>query len=75
MKQVEVQFRKLMKSIQNDISPSSGFKEQLLADIMKEKEMAIDQLYLVPNDIVINLIKLTVPLTMLLTLFMRIEAF
>jgi hypothetical protein len=64
-----------MKSIQNDISPSSGFKEQLLADIMKEKEMAIDQLYLVPNDIVINLIKLTVPLTMLLTLFMRIEAF
>jgi hypothetical protein len=76
MKSTDNQINKLFSLInfsEADIVPSKGFKEQLLSDLMKRPEMSLNLVYRTEYTIIEKLIKFSLPLSILLTLFIKIE--
>lgn len=74
MKLEEMKLKKLIKLIEGDIAPPLGLKEQILDNIMNEAEETIHKQYILLNYLTLKLLKITFPVTILLMMFMRIEA-
>lgn len=76
MKPSDNQISKLFSLVnfsETDIIPTKGFKEQLLADLMRKPEMSVDLVYRTEYNIIEKLIKFSLPLSILLALIMKIE--
>lgn len=71
----EMRVKRLIKSIEKDIVPPSELKKRVLSNIMSNEEVSINQQYIVFNNLALKLVKITFPVTILLTMIFGLEAY
>lgn len=71
----EMKIKKLLKSTEMDIISPTNLKQQILADILETMEETEALAYPIPNNFSVNLLKITFPITIFLTMLMGLQAY
>lgn len=73
MKDDDKIFESLIRSIENDVEPSKGFKEQLLADIMYQSKIDYEPSSFLEKVFFVSPWKFTVPVSLVISFFISIS--
>lgn len=71
----EMKIKKLLKSTEMAVISPTNLKHQILADILETIQETEAQAYSIPNNFSVNLLKITFPITIFLTMLMGLQAY
>lgn len=74
MNSEEMKIKKLLKLTEKKVISPLGLKEQIFAEIMSTTKETSDNQYLILNNLTLNLLRITFPVTILLTMIVGFHA-